>query len=294
MSNVSPARIWRAATWRRVCLSLAAGASLSGAGACASGKGSRAPTPVAGSQLTGAQRVREEARRATATRDELEAMAREAEQIAAMPQTGASLSRDKLADAQSLRLRLANGDFQAGDRIVLRITGDQNFKPEDTLAVRTGTVLVIQGLGEISLRGVLRSELSVYMKREVTRFVRSATVTATSVVRLGIAGPVIRPGFYEFGAEMLLSDAIMKIGGPGGTADLHNIVIQRGPEEAWGRNAIDVALQEGISIEQLGLKSGDQMIIGEKNPLSAQLVLQYVMLGFQIVNIILLIQTRTR
>ena len=109
---------------------------------------------------------------------------------------------------------------------------------------------------------------------------------------LGVAGPVQRPGFLEFASEMLLSDAIMKIGGPVLNADLHNIVIQRGTEEAWGRNAIDVALQEGISIEQLGLKSGDQMIIGEKNPVNAQMILQYFMIGFQIINMVLIIQTR--
>ena len=273
-----PAHVRRAAPWRRIaqtllgCLTLAAALP-------------------AGAQDK--DKVRFEARRATATRDELEAMAGESEQIASLPQTGATLRRERTADAAALRLRLANGDFAAGDRIVLRIAGDQNFKPEDTLTVRTGSILVVQGLGEITLRGVLRSELNAYMKREVNRFVRSAVVSATSVVRLGVAGPVMRPGFHEFAAEMLLSDAIMKVGGPVATADLHNIIIQRGNEEAWGRNAIDVALQEGISIEQLGLKSGDQMIVGEKSTMNAQMVLQYFMIGFQIVNMVLLIQ-RTR
>ena len=289
MSIARPARVRCAMLSRRAFQSIAAIGSLASLMACASG--SRAtPSTAAGPQ--GQRSVREEARRATATREELDGMASEAEQIASMPQTGAAMRRDKLADAQALRLRLANGDFQAGDRIVLRISGDQNFKPEDTLSVRTGTVLVIQGLGEISLRGVLRSELSAYMKREVTRFVRGAGVTATSVVRLGVAGPVMRPGFHEFASEMLLSDAIMKIGGPVGNADLHNIVVQRGNEEAWGRNAIDVALQEGISIEQLGLKSGDQMIIGEKSTMNAAMVLQYLMIGFQLINMVLLLQVR--
>ena len=105
-------------------------------------------------------RLKEEWTMATATRDELEGKAIEAEQVAAMPQTPSQLRRDKLAAAQSIRTRLSQGDFQAGDRIVLRITGDPNVKPEDTVTVRPGSVLLMPQMGEISLRGVLRSELA--------------------------------------------------------------------------------------------------------------------------------------
>ena len=247
------------------------------------------PNPV-GAQ--GAGRMKEEWTMATATRDELESKAIEAEQVAAMPQTPPQLRRDKLGFSQSIRTRLSQGDFQAGDRIVLRITGDPNVKPEDTVTVRPGSVLVMPLMGEISLRGVLRSELAAHMRKEIGRFVRGATVQTTPVVRLGMFGALMRTGFFEFPADILLSEAIMKTGGPTAQADQHNVSIRRGADETWNRAAVDIALQEGVTIEQLGLRGGDQLMMGERSQLSATLFLQYVLIGFQLVNIVILLQQR--
>ena len=237
--------------------------------------------------------VREEARRATATRDELEAMAAEAELIASAPGTSAQTRRDRSTDAAALRERLRTGDFQPGDRIVLRITGDPNFPPIDTLTVRPGGVLQIDRLGEIPIRGVLRAELPAHMKREVTKIVRGAAVQATSVVRIGTFGQIQRPGFYEFPSEGLLNEVLMR-GGLAIDSDQHNVTVSRSGNEIWNRQSIDVALQEGITIDQLGLRGGDQILVGMKTQMNSQTIIQYLMLGFQIINMGLLIATRVR
>ncbi len=250
-----------------------------------------APVGALGAQVQGQRSVREEARRATATRDELEGMAIEAEQIAAAPGSPEKLRKEKLADAGSLRERLRIGDFQPGDRIVLRIQGDPAFPPVDTVQVRAGGVLIVDKLGEIPIRGVLRSELATHMRREVTKLVRGATVQATSVVRLGTFGEVGRPGFYEFPSEATLSEVLNRATLTA-LADQHNVTVSRSGGDIWSRQAVDVALQEGISIDQLGLRGGDQVMIGVKREVNAQTLLQYFMIGFQLVNTILIISTR--
>ncbi|MBI3793084.1 MAG: hypothetical protein HY275_19705, partial [Gemmatimonadetes bacterium] len=214
-----------------------------------------------------------------------------AEQIAQAPGTPEKLRREKLATSSGIRERLRNGDFQAGDRVVLRITGDPSFPPIDTAIVRSGPVIVVEKLGEISMRGVLRSELATHMRREVTKLVRGATVQANAVIRLGTFGEVSAPGFYEFPADAMLSEVLNKARLPN-TADQHNVTISRGGADIWSRQAVDVALQEGITIEQLGLRGGDQVMVGVKHDVNAQTVLQYFMIGFQIVNTILIISTR--
>lgn len=240
-----------------------------------------APAPAAGQ----VRNVRLEARRATASRDELENVAVEAEQIAVQAQTTPATRREKLAEAQAIRARLTAGDFQAGDRIVLRVTGDPNVKPEDTVIVRAGSTISLGGIGELPLRGVLRSELAAHLRKEIARFVRGATVQVTPVVRLGVFGPVAKPGFYEFSSEMLLSEAIMRTGGPMPLADQHNITLHRGSEETWGRQAVDIALQEGVTVEQLGLRGGDELVVGEKSSITIQSLLQYVSIVLQVVNL---------
>jgi protein involved in polysaccharide export with SLBB domain len=233
--------------------------------------------------------VRDEARRATASRAELEAFASEAEMIASQPGVSAQARRDKLAEASAIRQRLSGGDFQVGDRIFLRITGDPSAPPQDTVTVRTGAVIQVnQQIGEISLRGVLRSELGPHMQREISRFIRGVTVQAVPVVRLGVFGPVGRPGFYDFSSEVLISEAIMKAGGPMQTADTHNMTIRRGTTETWSRQAVDIALQEGISIEQLGLRNGDEMQIGDNSSNRWQVLLQVMQISLQVVSIVLI------
>ena len=235
--------------------------------------------------------VREEARRATATREELENQAIEAEQIASAPGSPEKLRREKLADAATLRERLRTGDFQPGDRIVLRISGDPSFPPVDTVTVRAGGTVLVDKLGDIPIRGVLRSELATHMRREITKLVRGATVQATSVVRLGTFGQVAKPGFYEFPSEATLAEVLNRAGLTP-DADQHNVTVSRGGADIWTRAAVDAALQEGISIEQLGLRGGDQVMIGQKRDMSAQIVLQYFVIGFQILNMALIISTR--
>ena len=245
------------------------------------------------SDRVGAQRsVRDEARRATATREELEARASEDEQVAAAAGVSERTRRERLADARFIRERLREGDFQVGDRIVLRLSGDANLQPIDTVTIRSGGVIQLANVAEISVRGVLRSELLAHMKREVSRYVRAATVQATSVMRLGVFGAVGRPGFYEYPAEALLSEVLMKAGGPAPDADQHNLTIQRGGGDIWARQEVDVALQEGVSVEQMALRNGDQILVGQRRDMSAQVVLQYFMIGFQIVNMALIISTR--
>ena len=109
----------------------------------------------------------------------------------------------------------------------------------------------------------------------------------TPVVRLGMFGSLLRTGFFEFPADLLLSEAIMKSGGPSAISDQHNVTIRRGAEETWGRQAVDIALQEGVSIEQLGLRGGDQLVMGEKSQMSATMVLQYVTMTLQVITLVM-------
>ena len=238
-----------------------------------------------------APNIREEARRATAPRAELEAIASSMEQMASQPGAAAS-TRAKLAEARAIRDRLSTGDFQPGDRIVLRLTGDPTLQPVDTLVVRAGQSVVITGIGEVSLRGVLRAELADYMTREVKRFVRAATVTTTAVTRLALFGAFLRPGFYEYPSELLLSEVIMRSGGVNSLADQHKFGIWRGGAKLWGSEAVDAALQEGISVEQMGLRGGDELRVDESRQTNSQTVLQIFMMVFQVVNLAVLISRR--
>ena len=123
------------------------------------------------------------------------------------------LSRGSESDrsrATMLRTRLRDGDFQAGDRIRLVIDG--SVTQDDTLPVGAGSKIRVKEIGEISLAGVLRSELQGHLTKELSRYIKDVRVQATPLVRLSILGPVGKPGFFYMPSDIAITDAIMRAG----------------------------------------------------------------------------------
>ena len=184
------------------------------------------------------------------SRAQLEAEARAAE------------AENRTGEAWLLRSRLQRGDFQEGDRIVVMLLGSTTFN--DTISVRAGKLLPLPRMGEVPLEGVLRSELGDRISSHLAKFLRDSSVRATPLVRIAVLGQVNRPGFYYTSADALLSDMLMKAGGPAGNADLGRMSIRRGGEVIWTERDTRTAMSDGLSVERLHLRAGDELYVGEQ------------------------------
>ena len=212
-------------------------------------------------------------RSAHATREELMTLAAEAERQASSA-SAEETRQQKLLEAGELRERLRDGDFQVGDRIVLAVRGDSALT--DTFVVRAGRTLSLPNLSDISLAGVLRSELQGFLSKEIARYVREPVVQTSSLIRLAVLGQVIRPGFYAVGSDILVTDVIMLAGGPNGEADLRKVSVRRGAREVWTADRIHAAMTQGTTLDQLNLRAGDELVIGERKRRGFGSVLQVV------------------
>lgn len=196
-----------------------------------------------------------------ASREELMTLAAEAERQASSA-SAEETRQQKLLEARELRERLRDGDFQVGDRIVLSVRGDSALT--DTFVVRAGRTLSLPNTSEISLAGVLRSELQSFVSKEIARYVREPVVQASSLIRLAVLGEVTRPGFYAVGSDVLVTDVIMLAGGPNSDADLRKVSVRRGTREVWTADRIHAAMTQGTTLDQLNLRAGDELVIGER------------------------------
>ena len=169
---------------------------------------------------------------------------------------------DDRARANGLRTRLKEGDFQAGDRI--RLVLDGAVTQDDTIPVSAGSRIRLKEIGEISLAGILRSELQGHMAKELARYIRDVRVQATPLVRLSVLGPVGKPGFYYMPSDIPITEAIMRAGGPAGNADLKKTVVRRHTKELYDSRNTRRALNEGLTLDQLSLRDGDSIEVGEK------------------------------
>src|SRR5688572_12189550 len=114
--------------------------------------------------------------------------------------------------ASLIRYRLDHGDFREGDRIVVTVPGTGGFS--DTLVVRSGKRLQLPQMADLSLDGVLRSELTPQLSTYIAKYLRDPLVRANPLVRVGVLGSVTRPGYYYVAADSPLSDLLMSAGGP--------------------------------------------------------------------------------
>ncbi len=201
-----------------------------------------------------------DARRAQATRAELEASLVEIDQILASPGYSGRVKSTRRREAELVRERLVKGDFQAGDQVGLFVQGETALTAVFT--VRAGQMLVLPQIPEISLRGVLRSELKDHLTRELSRFIRDPQIDVTDAgVRIAILGQVGSPGFYTVPSDKLASEAIMQAGGPLPTANLDGVVIRRGGKTIIGEAELGQAIVSGLTLDQLNIHGGDELYV---------------------------------
>lgn len=196
--------------------------------------------------------------RRQATRQELEAAAKAAES-AAVNAPDEKTRRIYRETATAYRLRLENGDFLPGDRILLDVLGDTLFS--DTFTVRNDRKLLLPNLPEISLHGVLDSELEPFMTKELSRYLRSVELTATVLLRLSLLGAVGRQDFITVPVDMALPDVISAAGGFSGQPDLGKAAIRRGDRVHLDSRGLQEAFQKGKTVGDLSLRDGDVVFI---------------------------------
>jgi protein involved in polysaccharide export with SLBB domain len=191
---------------------------------------------------------------ALATRDYLKA------ELARLERAG---GQQAAAVAALIRTRLDSGDFQAGDRILLRVEGEPQLS--DTFAVGPGPTLPLPQLGAVPLRGVLRAELQGYLQEQVARYVRDPQVRARPLMRILVEGEVTRPGVYALSPEQPLADVITVAGGLTQRAKAAKLRVERGGTVIWSGERLQQALGAGRTLDQLSLRAGDRVFVPTRN-----------------------------
>jgi len=162
-------------------------------------------------------------------------------------------------EASNVLTRLEEGDFQVGDRVPVVVDGEPELS--DTFTVEQGRVLRFGENGTVDLNGVLRHELDERLLEFISQFVRVPSLSSQPLVRVTIEGAVGLPGFYNVPSETPIADVIMVAGGPLPNAKIQDLRIERGSEVIWSGDDIRRALAEGRTLDQMGLRAGDRIIL---------------------------------
>lgn len=202
-----------------------------------------------------------DARRPQATRAELEAALEELERVIGSSGYSKSFRQARESEAKLVKQRLSEGDFQVGDQITIAVYGEATLT--NTFQVLPGRVLSLPNIPPVKLDGVLRSEIGDHLTEVIGRYVKDPQVTIQgSMIRLAILGAVGKPGYYTMQADLLVADAIMQAGGPSANIDMDKSQVRRQGEEVITGEEIQRAIEAGLSLDQLNLHGGDELVLG--------------------------------
>ena len=212
----------------------------------------------------------ETARRLQATRAELEAR-RDA--LREMART--SRPDWLVAESTVVQMRLDQGDFRVGDRVVLIVEDpaplrgaaeragvkSEEQQLSDTFTVGAGQELLLPVVGTVSLKGALRSELQPIVAREIARFIRDPVVHARALLSVGVTGEVARPGYYAVPGDAVVAMLFTAAGGPTKDAEMKKLKLERAGKTLWEGDEFRRAIAEGRTLEDLRVQAGDQLIV---------------------------------
>lgn len=164
--------------------------------------------------------------------------------------------------AELIRSRLQEGDFQVGDQIILMVEDQPALS--NTFTVDQGLILTLPTIGDVPLAGVLRSELKQHVSTHLQMFLREPIVRGRSLIRIAVLGGVARPGFYTIAGEALLTDAVMMAGGPLINANIDEIRVEREQSSILEGRRLQAAMDNGRTLDELHLRAGDRIFVPQR------------------------------
>ena len=181
---------------------------------------------------------------------------------AARTEKDANKRAEYLWQAQVIRKRLAEGDFQTGHRIQLFVVGDSALS--DTFTVMSDRKLQLPNLPEISLAGILDSELQGFLETQLAQYIRNPSIRAQALLRVQVSGDVAKPGFYSIRTDTPVTDVVMNAGGPSQSAEMAKMELRRGSTTVVHRGGIQTAIQKELTMSDIGARSGDELYVPTK------------------------------
>ena len=200
--------------------------------------------------------------RRQATRAELE-MAVKAAETASLGQRDGKVRDQMRADAAAIRMRLANGDFLPGDRILLLVEGDTALS--DTFTVRGDRILPLPNIPDLSLQGVLDSELEPHLTKELLRYIKNVSLTATPLVRISLLG-FPQGNFFTVPVDQSITDVIAGAGGWGSPTLVapEKTVVRRAGRVIMDAKATAEAIRLGKTVGDMALRDGDELYLPDR------------------------------
>lgn len=165
--------------------------------------------------------------------------------------------------------------FHAGDGIQINVFPDTSSFLNHTFVIDGAGDVNFPIIGKINVLHLKKDDLAKLLKSTFAPYLRSTNMVINPVVRVSLLGGFMRPGLYYVDYNSTLWDVVRLTGGTIHEDGVKEMIWERQGEEL--SDELAPIFEKGISLKQMGFRSGDQLWTPIENRRFIQVVLQDVM-----------------
>jgi len=193
------------------------------------------------------------------------------------------------------RSKSVGSKFQPGDAVRIEIieimevqSGASNIDVNDDYTIAKDGTILMPLIGRLKVTGNTEETLIELLKQKYSPYYKEPFITVVSLIRVTLMGAFNKPGSYRIDPEESLWELINLAGGPRSDCDLNTLQIERGGEVVV-KDLLN-SFEQGYSIDEIGIRSGDQVIAHAESHIKFRDVLDYTRFGISLVMLYLQIQ----
>ncbi|MBN1560743.1 polysaccharide biosynthesis/export family protein [candidate division KSB1 bacterium] len=174
----------------------------------------------------------------------------------------------KFKKADGLRILIYDNDMEPERNRILASFHDTEFVIDGEGYVHLGS------FGRVYVANLSVEEVTKLFEEKLRTYGKNLTIMVVPLIRLILRGEFGKPGMYRFSPRTSFWDLVAEAGGMSSNLAAENIYVVRRGEiiyaEFWN------SLNEGASIGELGLESGDEIVVPRINRISFDAVMRYI------------------
>ena len=169
--------------------------------------------------------------------------------------------------------------FQPGDAVRIQIFELYDQRASDLhlsndYPINPEGYIVMPLIGEVRVKGYTVYEVMQTLKEKFSEHLKNPYVYVRPLIRITMQGAFQEPGAYHVDPASSLWSVVELSGGPQNNCDLAKMHVRRGGEIVI--EDVLRAFEKGISLEEVGIESGDQIIAPYRSGINLQLLMTIV------------------
>lgn len=187
--------------------------------------------------------------------------------------------------------------FQPGDAIQISIMEIMDYQSSrggsvltinDVFSISRKGVIFMPLIGEVKVAGHNEQTLTEVLAEKFNPYFKEPFITVVPLIRVTLMGAFNKPGSYRIDPNESLWELIDMADGPDSDCDLESISVKRGGDVVI-ENLL-TSFEKGYSLEEIGVRSGDQIIAEYQSHFGLREILDWGRFGITLVVLYLQIQ----